>query len=118
MDLKPEFKFSHTYIYLISAPVLLSVYYYHSTASQFLHVFPSFTNHDKLSIYEQYWKFVVFFILMGLIPLLYLVLAVKKPLSDFGIQAGNYKLGLKLVFILVPFVIADLDCISNARYPE
>ncbi len=117
MNLKTEFKFSHTFIYLISAPVLLSLYYYHNTPDQFLKLFPGIHESAQSSVYQQYWKFFVFFILLGLCPFLYLIVFVKKPLSDFGLGMGNYRTGLKLVLLLIPFVIAPLIWIA-AHLPD
>lgn len=108
METKSTFSFSHTFVYLLCAPVLLSLYYYHNTGQQFLSLFPGYTGHPSLDLFVQYWKFSLFFLLVGLIPLSYLLFVVKKPLADFGLGLGNYKLGLKLLAIFVPLVIVPL----------
>lgn len=123
METKGRFRFQHSYVYLLSAPVLLSLYYYHNSDTQFLHLFPALSNHVNIELYFQYWKFFLFFILAGLIPFLYVVLVVKKPLSYFGLGIGDYKLGLKLLAIIIPLVILPLIWIAShmptikAEYP-
>lgn len=108
MDEIGKLRIPHSYIYLLSAPILLSIYYYHNSESQFLQLFPSFRENENAGLYVQYWKFILFFLLTGLLPFLYLIFFVKKPLADFGLGLGNYKLGFKLVALLLPLVILPL----------
>ena len=61
------------YIILLSAPLLLSIYYYNGRAGMFLHYFPSFNGNDYADVYSFYWQFGIFFILMGLLHFLYLL---------------------------------------------
>ncbi len=117
MEALGKFRISHSYIYLLSAPVLLSIYYYHNTEAQFLQLFPSMASDENAGLYMQYWKFIIFFILTGLLPFCYLIFFVKKPLAEFGLGFGNYKLGLKIIGVLTPFVILPMIWVA-AQMPD
>jgi uncharacterized protein len=117
METKSTFRIPHSYIYLLSAPVLLSLYYYHNTENQFLNLFPSLAGDENAGLYLQYWKFILFFLLTGLVPLTYLLFVVKKPLSEFGLGLGDYKMGFKLIGILIPLVVLPLIWLA-AQMPD
>jgi membrane protease YdiL (CAAX protease family) len=117
MESKSTFRLSHLHVYLLSAPFLLSIYYYHNSKEQFQSFFQDLASSINADVYAQYWKFCLFFILVAVIPFLYILFFVKKPFSEFGLGLGNWKLGLKLVAILVPLVIAPLIWIA-AHMPD
>jgi membrane protease YdiL (CAAX protease family) len=88
------------------------LYYYHSTPSQFQFFFSEASDHPDFELHVQYWKFIVFFILAGLIPFSYLLFS-GKTLTDFGLGIGDYKTGLKLIGLLIPLVIIPLIWIAS-----
>lgn len=91
----------HIYILLLSAPVLLTIYRYHGYPQNLKIIYDfGFAKDQTISINQ----FIIFFILMFLLPVLYIKLVVKKRLSDFGWGLGNVKLGLKFL-LLIPLVI-------------
>lgn len=98
----------HTYALLLSAPVLLSLYYYHGAASKFLEYFPSFAGQGNADLYALYWRFACFFVLAGLMPFFYLAVVMKAPLAQFGLGLGDWKTGLPMVLVLLPVVVAPL----------
>lgn len=114
LDFSKEKK--HTYALLLSAPVLLSLYYYHGTPAKFLSYFPSFSGHENADLYGRYWQFACFFVLVGLLPFLYLKSAMKARLGEFGLGAGDWKIGLPMVLILLPLVVAPVLWIAASTH--
>lgn len=105
----------HTYVLLLSAPVLLSLYYYHGAPSKFLEYFPSFINAENAELYGHYWQFLCLFVLAGLVPSLYLRGGMKVPLAQFGLGLGDWKAGLQLVLVLLPMVVVPLIWVAAGR---
>ncbi len=91
----------HHYILLLSAPVLLTIYRYHAYPGTFTLPFEIGWADDE-SI--RFFQFLIFFVLMFVIPVLYVKLIMKKSLLDFGLGFGNIKSGVKYL-LLIPFVI-------------
>ncbi|MBK8505903.1 MAG: CPBP family intramembrane metalloprotease [Saprospiraceae bacterium] len=95
------------FVLLISAPLLLTIYFYQGSADFFEAVFPDLpkTNGD---LYARYWQFFCFFILLGILPLLYLKLVLKGSLKDYGLSLGDTKFGLKwtlgLTLVIIPLM--------------
>jgi len=94
------------YIILLTAPLLLTIYYYNGRAGMFLHYFPSFNGTNYADIYSFYWQFGIFFLLMGMLPFLYLINKKKYFLKDVGLGIGDWKIGLFLVLLITPVIIA------------
>ncbi|HRP02451.1 MAG TPA: CPBP family intramembrane metalloprotease [Candidatus Kapabacteria bacterium] len=94
---KAEWK---TYSLLLSAPILLSLYYYFGYAHNFVKIFPSFASSPELDFYSHIYQFASFFVLLLVIPLLFQIFAIKKPLSDIGFGLGDTKFGAKLLLII------------------
>ncbi len=88
------------YSILLSAPLLLSIYYYFGYAHNFVKLFPSFVDNPELDFYSHLYQFVSFFILMFVIPLLFQIFIIKKPLKDIGFGLGDTKYGSKLLLII------------------
>lgn len=91
----------HFYIILLSAPVLLTIYRYHGYPGTF-DLYSNFGLEDDQAISIS--QFIIFFVLVFLIPVLYVKFAMKKKISDFGLSLGNIKLGSKLL-LLIPLII-------------
>ena len=102
----------HFYVMLLSAPVLLTLYRYHGYPEYFYDYFPGQTNNPQADIYARYWQFLVFFVLMFVMPVIYIKFVMKRPLSDFGFGKGDLKYGAKWLLI-IPFVVAPLIYISS-----
>lgn len=106
---------SVTAVLLLSAPVLLTLYYYLGINGfdQFFQDYKS----EQGDLYSRYWQFLVFSFLVGILPLIYIVWGIKQPLSDYGLSWEDWKTGLKLVLILIPLVIVPLMWIA-AQMPD
>ncbi len=102
-----EKKDIHTYILLLSAPLLLTLYRYHGYPQFFYSYFPSYktmAGGDRMAIF---WEWGVFFVLMFILPLLYVKFGMKKRLIDFGLGLGDLKYGLKWL-ITIPIIVLPI----------
>ena len=106
-------KHIHYYIILLSAPVLLTIYRYHGYPGTF-DSFINFSTQEDQNI--RISQFIIFFILTFIIPVLYVKIAMKRKLTDFGFGTGDWKTGLKMLF-LIPLVILPVLYFS-AKMPE
>ncbi len=91
----------HIYIILLSAPILLTIYRYHGypgTFNPFLDL--GYTTDQTVSINQ----FIIFFLLMFIVPILYIKIAMKKRLSEFGFGLGDTGFGVKTL-ILIPLIV-------------
>ncbi|TAL67683.1 MAG: CPBP family intramembrane metalloprotease [Bacteroidetes bacterium] len=106
-----------TYILLLSAPLLLTLYICFGQAKDFSSLFPTFIGHQLEGYYGHIYQFISFFILVFIIPLLYLKLKMKKPLFDFGFGTGKWKFGLIFCLISIPLLIVPFTY-SGAMMPD
>ncbi len=111
----------NTYIILLSAPFLLSIYYYYGYAYNFNKFFNLNLSSDLNDFYSHIYHFISFFILVFILPLIYQLFIIKKPLKEIGFGLGDKKLGLKLLLIIpiaIPiifFAVGGEDV--RAEYP-
>ncbi len=106
----------HYYVMLLSAPVLLTLYRYHGYPQYFYSYFPQFIEQSDGDLYARFWQFVVFFVLMFMVPVAYIKLVMKRPLSDFGFGPGDIKWGSKWL-ITIPVLVVPLIYVS-AKMPD
>ncbi len=92
----------HTYVLLLSAPVLLTIYRYHAYPGFFTPDFDFGLPADQNLAINQ---FIRFFGLFFVLPALYVKLVMKRPLTDFGLGLGDIKTGLKILAFLVPVAV-------------
>ena len=102
----------HYYVMLLSAPVLLTLYRYHGYPEYFYAYFPQFINQPDGDLYARGWQFLVFFVLMFIVPVLYIKLVMKRPLSDFGFGLGDVKWGSKWL-IIIPLLVVPFIYLSS-----
>lgn len=114
---KIEKKDINAFIILLSAPVLLTLYYYHGCAPRFAQYFPVLEENPLIGLFNTLWQFGVFFALMFLIPLFFIKFRLKTPLRDFGVSLGDKKFGLIMVLLVIPFIVAPLIYIGS-RFPD
>ena len=104
---------------LLFATIILFVYCYFGSYGFFEKTFAGIQNLDYYKIiYHNCMAFVLFF---GL-GIIFTKFILKQKLRDFGLQAGNYKLGLKLCLIALPIcALCGLSCVldsdMSAMYP-
>ncbi len=106
-----------TYIILLSAPLLLTLYVCFGEAKNFTNIFSSYTANPLSDYYGHIYQFIAFFVLVGIIPFLYLTLKIRKPLGDFGFGFGDAKFGL--IFALISIIVIILPMIYfSAKMPD
>jgi len=113
----------HLYILLLSAPLLLTLYWYYGNADFFLRMIPVLQSGYPGDIYSHIMQFAAFFLLTFIVPVLYIKLYRKESLSAYGVQIGDGRFGLRFVLIAVPFIVVPLIYIAagmpdiRAEYP-
>ncbi|MBI5324689.1 MAG: CPBP family intramembrane metalloprotease [Ignavibacteriae bacterium] len=106
-----------TYVILISAPLLLTLYICFGQAEDFSSIFSSYKGHQLEGYYGHIYQFIFFFIFIFVIPFLYLKIKMKKPLKEFGFGLGNMKFGLIFCLIAIPLLIVPFTY-SGSRMPD
>lgn len=115
-------KDTDTYILLLSAPVLLSIYYYFGYAKFFTATFSGLESNPLGDYYSHILQFIAFCFLTLVLPSLYLVFSKKRSFKDIGMGLGDTKFGFRLLLILVPLIIpimyfASAGADIQAEYP-
>jgi len=95
----------HTYVLLLSAPVLLTIYRYHAYPGFFTPNLDFGLPADQNLSVNQ---FIRFFGLFFVLPALYIKLIMKRPLSEFGLGLGDIRTGLKILAFLVPVIFVAI----------
>ncbi len=102
----------HVYVILLSAPVLLTLYRYHGYPQFFYEYFPQFKTMVNGDLVARFWQFGVFFVLMFILPALYIKLGMKSSLRRFGWGWGDVKYGLRWL-ITIPLLVAPIIFIAS-----
>lgn len=110
------------YIILLSAPVLLSVYWYYCQSNFFATAFTEWASDPMFDFWSHILQFVCFFVLVFIIPAIFVKTNLKQKLGDFGIGLGDKKLGFIISAIFVPLLAGSLYFLTNdpkiiAEYP-
>ncbi len=92
----------HTYIILLSAPVLLTVYRYHAYPGFFTADFDLVSTADQNLRINQ---FIRFFVLFFVLPAVYIKFVMHKNLKDYGLGLGDIKTGTKTLLLLIPIIV-------------
>jgi membrane protease YdiL (CAAX protease family) len=100
-------------VLLLSAPVLLTVYWYYGNATVIGSLRPTGLNEISAGYLSYLGQFLSFFILLFVLPALYIKLYLKQPLKNYGLQSGDSSFGLKFVLISVPFIVTPLIYIAS-----
>ncbi len=107
-------KHINTYVVLLSAPVLLSIYRARGSAENFGRWFPGFTGHPIEDLLAVLYQWSAFFILVGLIPAVYARIKMKTSFRDLGGGLGDRRFGSIFVLITLPLVILPIAYLSSA----
>jgi membrane protease YdiL (CAAX protease family) len=102
-----------TYIILLSAPVLLTLYWYYGNAESFGVYFPRLKSDQYFNFYSYIWQFFSFFILTFMIPAIFIKIYLKRPLTDFGFGLGDINFGLRLVIIVIPLLVVPIIYLAS-----
>lgn len=105
-------KDSNTYILLLSAPVLLTIYWYYGNAGFLTKVLPVLNTIKHGDIVAHMLQFVSFFILMLIVPVVLVKSVFKESLTKFGFGFGDKKFGLILIGVTIPLVVVPLIYIA------
>jgi uncharacterized protein len=111
-------------IVFISVAVLQTVSYYYTSRRFFRYnYFEQLQFDKKVFLFEYIYWFVGDFFTLFILPLLIIKFLLKEKLTSYGLQVGDYKIGLKysLIFltVMIPivwFVSANSDFINT--YPQ
>jgi membrane protease YdiL (CAAX protease family) len=106
-----------TYLVLLSAPVLLTIYRYRGGAERFASWFPDLSVHPLSGVYSVLFQWSFFFLLTLVIPLALSRIPPGYPLKEIGLQWGDRRFGLMftaaaLVCLVVP------SALLAARMPD
>lgn len=96
------------YVLLLAAPVLLTIYRYHGYPEYFYQYF----GNNFSDVYARLWQFVVFFLLMFIVPLFVVKFYFKESLTDYGFGLGNIKEGMKWL-LAIPFIVVPIIYLSS-----
>ncbi len=111
-DLLNSFKwkkeYRNIYLILLSAPILLTLYWYHGNIESFNTLFNYDGDPELLDFYGSLWQFFIFFFLMFCLPVLFIKFALKKKIIEFGLGLGDWRFGKKLIFVVIPLIIVPL----------
>lgn len=116
-------KDKESYVILVSAPLLLSLYWYFGSADAFGRFFPGLATTPDFEYYSRIYQFISFFLLLFVVPLIYLKFGIRKQLSDYGFGLGDRAYGVRFCLIAVPFLILPLISLAatmpdvRAEYP-
>ena len=91
-----------TAVLLVSAPALLTLWWYHGFHP------PS----DVEGFAHCVWPFLSSFVLLGVLPCLYIKAGLQRSWVEFGFGLGNVKYGSKLL-LLIPFVVVPAAIVST-----
>ena len=113
-----------TVVILLSASVLLTVFRYYGSSRFFdNHLAQYVRNAAAAPQLRTLYSFCAAALLMLVVPMVVIKALLKKKVSDFGWQVGDWRLGLALVGILLPLTAAILlwpaahDAAFRAEYP-
>ncbi len=102
----------HYYVMLLSAPVLLTIYRYHGYPQYFFGYFPRMRAVPGGDVIAAYWQFSIFFLLMFVLPVVYVKFVMRKPLGNFGWGLGDVKYGVKWL-LTIPLLVVPLMFVAS-----
>jgi membrane protease YdiL (CAAX protease family) len=107
----------HDYVILLSAPVLLSVYWCYGRGATLQRFMPDLAADPLGGYYGTIWQFISFFILTFLLPVIYIMAVMRKPLKEFGFRIGDWKFGLGFIAVSVPLLLVPIIFMAS-KVPE
>jgi membrane protease YdiL (CAAX protease family) len=104
------------WVILLSAPLLLTLWRYRGQAAQFPAGLFGLTHAPLRDLGAVLWQFASFFVLCGAVPLLFLVLRLRRPLAATGFGLGDRRFGLLACAAALPPVV--LVAWLSSRMPD
>ena len=94
------------FIVFISIAILQTISYYYTSRRFFRqNYFEQLQSDKNVFLYEYIYWFVGDFVTLFILPILIIKLFLKGKLSNYGLQVGDYKTGLKYSFIFLAVMI-------------
>ncbi|HDQ45568.1 MAG TPA: CPBP family intramembrane metalloprotease [bacterium] len=90
---------------LITIPLILLFWVYFGKQADFERLFQGFADRTNRDFYSAVYEYTTAFLLMFWVPFLIIRMHFKRPLSDFGIQKGDARYGIRFVIFLIPFAL-------------
>lgn len=106
-----------SYVILISAPLLLLSYWHFGSSAAFGKFFPGLATDPDYDYYSRIYQFVSFFVLLFIVPLLYVKIGMRKSLYDFGFGLGDTAFGVKFCLIALPLLVVPMVVLA-ATMPD
>ena len=111
-------------IIFLSVAVLQTVSWYYASRNFFrLNLFPYYQNDSDVFLYEYLYWFASDFITLFILSILIIKFILKEELTDYGIQIGDFKVGLivsaiflGVMLLIIWFVSATPD--FSEKYPH
>ncbi len=91
-------------IVFLAVALLQTISWYYTSRSFFrYYIFPSYQFDPNVYLYEYLYWFLSDFVTFFVLPVLIIKLVFKEPLKNFGLQPGEFRIGIKLsiIFLLV-----------------
>lgn len=107
---------------LLLAPVLLTLWVYGGKQVHFARIFPHLTAAPGWDFYATLYEYGTAFLLMGLIPMLFVKVVLKKTLRSMGIVSGDWRAGGRILLVGIPIALLTAflgsgDAAMQAEYP-
>ena len=122
-SIAPDVRLQPTVI-LLGASVLLTVYRYYGSPGFFDgHLARFFAGTDRAPLYGTLYGFFSCFFLMLVVPAVLIRCVLKKRVGEFGLRAGETRVGLAIVGLLLPLIVvlllwpASRQAAFRAEYP-
>ena len=102
---------------LLLTPVLLTTYKYYGTVSFYTHkLAPSLPLFWSAELDAALFGFLSAFLLLGLVPCFIVKVCFREPLSAYGLQIGDWRLGGKALAVLGPVLV--VAACASATMPD
>ncbi len=91
-------------IIFLAVALLQTISWYYTSRSFFRHfIFPAYQFNSNIYLYEYLYWFFGDFITFFLMPVIIIKLLLKEKVRNFGLQTGEFRIGVKisLIFLLV-----------------
>ena len=104
-------------IIFLAVAFLQTISWYYTSRSFFRHyIFPSFQFNPNIYLYEYLYWFLGDFITFFLLPVMLIKLLLKEKVRNFGLQTGEFRIGIKISLIFLMVMIPLVWIVSS--YPD
>ncbi|MDF1537160.1 MAG: CPBP family intramembrane metalloprotease [bacterium] len=104
----------NTYIVLLSAPVLLTIYRYRGWADRFADWFPGLAGHPLAGLFAVVFQWSSFFLLVLVIPFIFAGVRMGFTPGEMGIKWGDRRFGLIFVALALPLLVVPFSLLASS----